>query len=233
MSDLTFERLIGPDSLPPVLRETDLPEAYAWPAAPSVRANFIATLDGAITGADGLSGTLGDPADHAVFHTLRRTCHAVVVGAGTARAEGYGPPPDGVLLVIVSRTGRLPDALAGHPDVILATGTAGARSARADVRGEAERVWMFDDAEVPPRALVRRLVGEGRTRILHEGGPALLSRWIATGCVDELCLTRVPRLLGGGHGLLPEPVGDRPLTPELLLRAGGTLLGRWAILRPD
>ncbi|WP_425309830.1 dihydrofolate reductase family protein [Ammonicoccus fulvus] len=233
MSDLVFRRLIGPDSLPEALAEADLPRAYAWPATPTVRVNFLASLDGSVVGADGLSGSLGNEADHAVFFALRRSCDAIVVGAGTARAEGYGPPPAGALLILVSRSGRIPEQLAGHPSVILATGEAGARRARAGVPMGAERIWTFGEDEVRAGAVRDRLVGEGRTRILHEGGPRLLADWLAAGCVDEFCLTRVPRLLGGGRGLLPEPVGDLRLRPELLLETGGTLLGRWILLRQD
>ena len=233
MTDLAFRRLIGPDFLPPVLGVTDLPEAYAWPETPTVRANFVASLDGSIVGADGLSGSLGNEADHAVFGVLRHSCDAIVVGAGTARAEGYGPPPAGAVLVLVSRSGRIPDQLAGHPSVVLATGETGARRARAGVPMEAERIWAFGGDEVRAGAVRDRLVAEGRTRILHEGGPELLAAWLAATCVEELCLTSVPRLLGGGPGLLPDPVGDLRLRPELLLEAEGTLLGRWTLLRQD
>lgn len=233
MTELVFRRLLGPDSLPATLREADLPQAYAWPATPTVRANFVASLDGSIAGADGLSGSLGNEADHAVFFTLRRSCDAIVVGAGTARAENYGPPPTGAVLVLVSRSGDIPERLASHPSVILATGETGARRAGAGVPMEAERIWTLGDEEVPAGAVRERLVAEGRTRILHEGGPGLLATWLAAGCVNELCLTRVPRLLGGGRGLLPAPVGDLRLSPELLLETGGTLLGWWALPRQD
>ena len=50
---------------------------------------MVSTVDGAATGPDGRSGGINNAADKRVFDTLRRLCDAVVVGAGTARDEGY------------------------------------------------------------------------------------------------------------------------------------------------
>src|SRR2546426_1058691 len=51
---------------------------------------MISSLDGAIS-VRGRSGLLGGPGDNEVFHTLRSLADIIVVGAGTARAERYGP----------------------------------------------------------------------------------------------------------------------------------------------
>ena len=56
---------------------------------PWVRANFATSLDGAITGPDGKSGSINSAADHVVFELLRALSDVVVVGAGTLRSEGY------------------------------------------------------------------------------------------------------------------------------------------------
>jgi hypothetical protein len=58
-----------------------------------VRANMVASVDGAATGGDGRSGTLGTPADARVFAVLRALADVVLVGAGTVRAEGYRELP--------------------------------------------------------------------------------------------------------------------------------------------
>ena len=67
--------------------------AYAYPQLSAeqtwVRANFVTTLDGAATGDDGRSGSINTGADRDVFALLRALCDVVLVGAGTARAEGY------------------------------------------------------------------------------------------------------------------------------------------------
>ena len=75
----------------PVRRRRDRP----W-----VLVNMVASLDGAITIAD-RSGGLGGPADKAMFSALRGVADVVMAGAGTVRAEGYGParPSDAVRAV--------------------------------------------------------------------------------------------------------------------------------------
>ena len=57
---------------------------------PFVRVNMIATLDGA-TNFAGRSGGLGGPGDKLLFSVLRSLADAIFVGAGTVRAENYGP----------------------------------------------------------------------------------------------------------------------------------------------
>ena len=76
------------------MEDDDLADWYDYPHALDrawVRANFITSLDGAVTGGDGLSGSIGNDADRRVFGLLRALCDVVLVGAGTARAEGYHP----------------------------------------------------------------------------------------------------------------------------------------------
>lgn len=75
--------------------EVDLAAAYAVerPAGaqrPFVRATMISSIDGAVS-VRGRSGPLGGGADRAVFAVLRSLADVILVGAGTVRAEGYGP----------------------------------------------------------------------------------------------------------------------------------------------
>ena len=73
------------------LDDGELERLYAYPATdrPWVRTTFVSTLDGAATGTDGKSGTLGGETDTRLFGLLRSLADVLVVGAGTARAEGY------------------------------------------------------------------------------------------------------------------------------------------------
>jgi hypothetical protein len=95
--------LLGPDG--------DLREVYAAPRTPWLRVNMVSTIDGAASGEDGLTGSINNDADQRVFHLLRELADAVVIGAGTARSEGY--PPLDQPVVVVSRSGRLPETLRG------------------------------------------------------------------------------------------------------------------------
>ncbi len=68
-----------------------LPRAEATvttPARPRVLLNMVSTIDGRAT-IGGRSGPIGGPADREMFHALRTVVDAVLVGAGTARAEHY------------------------------------------------------------------------------------------------------------------------------------------------
>jgi hypothetical protein len=101
-------RRLFPDPLDPV----DPGDVYGDPprtgpgGRPGVRLNMIASVDGATTVAR-VSGGLGGGADHDLFGLLRSLADVVLVAAGTARAEGYGPS-------------RVPVAVAGDRDVDLA-----------------------------------------------------------------------------------------------------------------
>src|SRR3954470_15903191 len=80
--------------LPGETGEPDLESIYAFPARAGaggsrwLRANFVASIDGAIE-VGGRSGPLGGPGDHRIFHLLRALADVVLVGAGTVRTEGY------------------------------------------------------------------------------------------------------------------------------------------------
>src|SRR5437899_3899790 len=86
------------DPVDPMVVYGDLPVARGRPA---VRLNMIASVDGATT-VGGVSGGLGGPADKRVFAILRSLADAVLVAAGTARAESYGPSTR--LIAVVSRS---------------------------------------------------------------------------------------------------------------------------------
>src|SRR3954467_4360445 len=74
------------------LTDADVLAAYPWPEGRRwVRAMMVTTLDGAASGPDGLSGSISGDADQAVFAATRRYADAVLVGAGTLRAERYQP----------------------------------------------------------------------------------------------------------------------------------------------
>src|SRR3954465_6633258 len=75
------------------LSTEDVVAAYRLPPGRALRVNFIASLDGATTVA-GRSQGLQSPGAPAVFRVLRALADAVLVGAGTAAAEGYGPMSD-------------------------------------------------------------------------------------------------------------------------------------------
>ena len=73
--------------------------SYSWPDGPWVRATMVSTADGSAHGPDGLSGTISNTADSELFNRLRDTADVILVGGGTARAEGYGPVNTPIVVV--------------------------------------------------------------------------------------------------------------------------------------
>lgn len=218
--------LIGPTADGP----PDLDALYAAPQASWLRVNMVATVDGAATGASGLTGDINNAVDKQVFDTLRRLCDVVLVGAGTARAEGYGGLDKP--LVLVTRHAAVPEQLRDLPPgmVQLATLAGAAQLAEArDVLG-AEHVHVMGDRQVDLAALRARLGVVGLHQVLSEGGPHLLGDLLAQGVVDELDTTVVPTLLAGDHlRITSGPAVDVPLRLHTLLEHDGTLIARWLL----
>ncbi|WP_232835751.1 dihydrofolate reductase family protein [Actinocorallia populi] len=166
---------------------------YRYPEGPWLRANMIASVDGAAA-RDGLSGGLGNEADRRLFHRLRELADVVLVGAGTVRAEGYGAAR--VPLAVVSRTLGFDysSPLFEGRTILVTTGRA---PGLAEARAHAE-VIVAGENSVDHRSALAQLRERGLDKVLCEGGPALLGQLVAEGLLDELCLTVSPVLLGGG-----------------------------------
>ncbi len=232
---------------PSELSDDDLAELYAYPHERRwVRANFVSTLDGAAQGDDNKSGTLSSRADRRLVGLLRSLCDVIIVGAGTARAEGYQPvqpseartairtaqglaplPP----IAIVSRSLELdPQLLAGGraPTIVLTT-----QAAPSHLRSriaEHAPVIVAGELDVDFAVALEVLAGQGYQRMLCEGGPRIMRELVASCCLDELCLTLTPLLTAGDrlritHGAAIQPA--RQMQLRHLLEADGMLFARY------
>ena len=246
---------------PEDLDDRELAARYSGPgeapgARPRVRANMVMSLDGAATLA-GRSGGLSGRADQQVFALLRAFADVILVGAGTARVEGYRPvrPRHEGARWAWLRAGRTPSPpiavvtrrldldlesplLAGSPDharTIVITTEAAPPGRRARAAATAD-VIVAGRESVDIVAAVTALAGRGHRRILTEGGPYLLTQIIAAGLLDDLCLTFSPVLAGPGAdrivadiGPLREPGGvdARRLSLVHVLADDGHLLCRY------
>lgn len=223
------------------LTDDDLLAAYGFPEhGPWVRANFVTTLDGAIRGGDGLSGSISTDADQRVFRIARRTADVVLAGAGTVRAEDYRPSQ--IPLAIVTGTLDLPptlrlfaDATDRHVTPMAFTTDEAAAAAPAGIRERVE-VVPCGSGHVDLGRLVTALAERGLPRIHCEGGPHVLGSLLRAGLLDELLQTIVPVLRGGGPGehLVDIPAGLDPmvrLTPTQVLEEDGTLFLRARVVR--
>jgi riboflavin biosynthesis pyrimidine reductase len=217
--------LIGPDT-------DDLGRLYEPPRLPWLRVNMVSTLDGAANGDSGKSGSINNEVDKRVFHALRDQADAVVVGAGTARTERYRVAK--VPLVIVSHRGLVPEQLRDAPagTVLLVTceRSLGLAECRDLLGGD--QVIVVGESRVDLAAMKAALVERGLRNLLSEGGPHLLRDLLDAGAADELCLTWVPRVIGGVHPrILEGPPVDIAASLAVLLEEGGTLIGRWIVER--
>jgi 5-amino-6-(5-phosphoribosylamino)uracil reductase len=211
----------------------DLFDLYDLPG-PHLRAGFVASVDGVVA-IDGRSGPLGSPADKAAFRALRTVSDAVVVGAGTARAEDYGPVRhseaaagwraahgrDAITpIVVVSRHGHLdPTARLLAGPVVLAVPEG------VDVDVDVDVIRTTD-----PLALRQCLHERGWQRLLCEGGPTLLTSLLQAGAVDELCLTTAPTTIGSGPRMLTDTTTSRFELRSLVVDDPGVLLARWSVV---
>jgi len=203
------------------LADGELPALYDYPSdLPRVwlRANFIASLDGAAT-VDGTTGELGGPGDRALFNLLRALADVIVVGAGTVRAESYGGarltvaqrqhrqargqsevPP----LAIVTESGRvdrdMPVFSRTEVPPLILTCAAATDATRRRLAGAAEVIDCSGDdpRRVDASAVLAAAASRGLYRVLTEGGPTLLSSFVNSDLLDELCLTVAPCIVGGG-----------------------------------
>lgn len=215
---------------------------------PFVAVNMITTLDGRAA-LGGNTKELGSDADTEHLVSLRTGFDAVLIGAGTMRAERYGP--------IISRPahrqerqerGLSPDALA----VIVSGDLDLPFDAPLFTSGRGRVVIFSRGTKVPETATPVELVAAGdrlrmaevlehlyreeRVRtLLCEGGPHLFGQLVAEDLVDELYLTVTPVLTGGEALRVLE--GDLPDTASFelvdLSEEEGDVFARYRRQRPS
>lgn len=215
-----------------------------------VRANFIASIDGAATH-DGSTSGLTNADDRKVLDLLRMLCDVLLVGAGTLRADGcrelrladsavawrreHGLPEQPTLAIVSGRLGLTAEmpALARAPTrAIVFTHAHSSSELRLRLSRTADVVVCGDDA-VDPRKMLAALARRRLLQVLCEGGPHLLGTLIEADCVDEICLTLSPVVENGSAGRI---TAGAPLTPRrMLLRqvieAGDMLMLRYERVR--
>ena len=239
-------RRLTPDPGPTTV-EHQLDEYKPWERPhedrPYVAVNFAATVDGRAA-IGGVSGPIGSAADTAMLAGLRTRFDAVMIGAGTMRAERYGRIvgdqeqrerrerlglPHDPLMAIVSGRLDLPwDAplFSEGGQVLIFT----ASEAEPPDTATSLRV-VRHEGKVDIAAALRHLRAErGIRALLCEGGPRLHAQLQAGGWVDDLFLTIAPKLVGGEAPRIVE--GELPAAAELelawLLEEEGELLARYS-----
>ncbi len=192
-----WEKLFGP------LRATS-------PDGSMVVGQIGQSLDGRIATLSGhcdISGSAG--LDH--LHRLRSVVDAVVVGAGTVRA-------DNPQLTVRRVSGPSPARVAIDPRTTIDTRARifapdGVR--RLMITVEEEPTATSQDVEriplprtgalIDPAAILAALFARGLRRVLIEGGARTISHFLAAGCLDRLHIMVAPLILGSGLPSLALP----------------------------
>ncbi len=216
----------GGDLPPGLRRYGDRLAVTLRPERPTVIVNFVESLDGVVTldpehGSGGEVSGFSEP-DRFVMGLLRSLADIVVVGAGTVRAapnhawtprnvnRGYAEDyarwraslhlSEEPATMIITASGDIPPnhpalAVPGVP-VFVVTTSAGAAHARRTLPSHVRITDVGDGPTVGAAAVLDAIRTEGARLVLCEGGPHLVSSFVAAGLVDELFLTLAPQLLG-------------------------------------
>jgi len=186
---------------------------------PLVTLKLATTLDGRIAAASGDARWITGPAARRLAHALRDVSDAVLVGAGTVRADDpqltcrLPGGRDPVRIVLAGPALRLPArarvlARGGPPTWVVAPrGAPAARVAALRRRGVEVLLVPGRRGRVPFGALVRLLGARGLTTLLVEGGGTVAAEALRARAVDRLVLFVAPAILGGDAVAAVGPLG--------------------------
>lgn len=230
--------------------DEQLVDWYTHPAAngPRVSFNLVSSLDGAAT-FNGRSGELGNAADRRIMKLLRRAADIILIGAGTARAEGYS----GDLIDPEDSLWRQGHGKSSRPALAMVSGSLSVDPGMPFFTAAAERPLVITTAQADParkrklekvadvlvcgqrsldvEILIHKFVLRGFSRIHSEGGPHLFGTFQQASRVDELCLSVSPVLVGGPGMRIAVSSSQSPgpghMHLDHVLRAGDMLFLRY------
>ncbi|WP_435056337.1 bifunctional diaminohydroxyphosphoribosylaminopyrimidine deaminase/5-amino-6-(5-phosphoribosylamino)uracil reductase RibD [Streptomyces venezuelae] len=177
---------------------------------PHVTWKYAATLDGRSAAADGSSRWISSAESRADVHRLRAESDAVLVGAGTLRADdphlavrGVEGATQPLRIALDARAALLPTArvLDDAAPTLLVVGE------DADTRhlpGVELLRLPLHDGRIGVHDLLTHLDRRGVRSLLLEGGPTLAGAFLEGGAVDRVIGYIAPALLGAGPAALAD-----------------------------
>ena len=220
------------------------------PDLPYTITNMVSSLDGQASAGGKVAG-IGSEVDRTTMRNIRAQVGAVIIGAGTLRAERLSLGLDDraqcrqPLAVILTGGGDVPlrDNLVSHEGqaVLVITTRRRASTLRRSLKDRAEVLGIPEDPDGypdPKHALRYLRQRRGIVSVLVEGGPKLNQNLISHGLIHELFLTVAPELLGGSsysprtilEGHLPKSVALRLISVHL---ASDELFLRYSVSDPS
>lgn len=184
------------------------------------------SLDGRIATLSGHSRYINGPEGIAHLHRLRALVDAVVVGAGTVRADDpqltvrnvSGPNP---VRVVIDPRGTLPATARPFTSDGVRRIVVTCENAQLNTSDGIETIALPDVAgRIAPGAILDALNERGMGRILIEGGAQTVSSFLSAGCLDRLHVVVAPMILGSGiTGLDLPPIADMTGAMRVPMRA--------------
>ena len=198
---------------------------------PYVTAKWAMTLDGKLASRSGDAFWISGPEARVWVHNLRDRVDAIVIGAGTARADNpqltvrltdaqrvyQRPPRPGPLRVVLSTEGKLDEHLAMLQSdmapgtwVVVGENCPREQSQRLEGLGASViQVALDQHGRVDIEAALRALAERGVMHVLLEGGAALLGSAFDRNLIDHAAVFVAPRLIGGTAA--PSPLQGKGL----------------------
>ncbi|KKZ11610.1 MAG: 5-amino-6-(5-phosphoribosylamino)uracil reductase [Candidatus Synechococcus spongiarum SP3] len=202
---------------------------------------WAASVDGRIATKAGDSQWISGAPARRWVHQLRARCDAVLVGAGTVRADNplltsRGQRQPEPLRVVLSRHLHLPHQARLWDQTVASTLVFHSPGAHPIIATRLQEQGVECVALKPcsPRTALEHLATRGCNTVLWECGPALAAAAVQEGCVQEVAAVQAPKLLGGLEAFTP--LGDLqvttmaqslPLRKSCLERCGDDLIWRF------
>lgn len=187
---------------------------------PLVTLKLATSLDGRIATAAGESRWITGPAARRMVHLMRARHDAVLIGAGTARADDpaltvrdLGLSAQPVRIVAARRLDLSPTAALARtardvPLWLLHGPSAPAASREAHTKTGARLIEVAEaDGALDMTAALGALAGQGLTRVFCEGGGQLAAALLKARLVDDIALFGGGLLLGGDARPAVGPLG--------------------------
>ncbi len=202
---------------------------------PYVLLSCAMSIDGYIDDASGQRLQLSGPADMDRVDEVRASCGAILVGAGTIRADNprlliraqarrdaraaRGLPPDPLKVVLAGRGDLDPAArffTAGQGGKLVYVPSPVAPAARARLAGPSAAAEVVEAGEGPVdlHLVLADLAQRGVGRLLVEGGRSVHTQFLAAGLADELQLVIAPFFVADSRAPRFAGDGDYPWTPD-------------------
>lgn len=175
---------------------------------PFVTLKLAQTLDGCIATTQGDSKWITSEASRRKGHQLRADADAIMVGAGTVRADDptlnvrlvEGKDPTKVVLDSQLSIDKNAKIFGGAPLILVANENVSDDRVRSYIDAGA-LVWQVgcgDDERLDLETVMMRLHEHGMNSLLIEGGSQVAASALKAQIVDRVVVFLAPKILGGG-----------------------------------